>query len=273
MYKSHYLLGDFHPSESLHSHTLAPAHWGSRCLCFHSAHPSHPIGWRKWGTSLCPITVTQVLSIHLLHGENFCWAVLLLLIHSVAVPDCREVFHHIWLLALAVHEIGSSGSEVCEQWGRGRAKVPQGGWGAFGDGHQMSLLLLFGANASPWCPDPAARGLSLAQICFSCHQWRCCPGSVSTAAFFPRSWHHMQSCWPGRTHRVGQTDLLAGFLVCTYWGLKLLIYLEKKFNHKRERPMGCFFLHQCNKPRGQKDTHRTSSALKPLIPLEFCGVF
>lgn len=34
MYKSHYLLRDFHPSEPLYTHTLTPAHQGSHCLCF-----------------------------------------------------------------------------------------------------------------------------------------------------------------------------------------------------------------------------------------------
>lgn len=55
------------------------------------------------------------------------------------------------------------------------------------------------------------------------------------------------------------------FFAQTYSGLKLLNYLEKKFNHERERPMGCFFLHQCNKPRAQKDT-RTQDKFCPEGP-------
>lgn len=256
MYKSHYLLRDFHPSESLHTHTLT-AHWGSRCLCFHSAHPSQPVSWRKRGTRLCPVSLSpgswvSTSSTGKIPPGQRCSC---LFTHLLSL---QGAFPHVWLLGLDIREIEGSGSEVCEQWGRGRAEVPQGGWGAFGDGHQTSLLLLIGANASPWCRDPA-------QICFSCHHWRCCPGSVPTADIFPRSCHRVRSCRPGRTHSVGQTGLFAWFLLCTYSGLKLLNYLEKKFNHKRERPMGCFFLHQCNKPRGQKDT-RTQDKFCPEAP-------
>lgn len=44
MYKSHYLLRDFHPSEPLDTHTFTPAHQGSHCLCFQAPEAPDSLG-------------------------------------------------------------------------------------------------------------------------------------------------------------------------------------------------------------------------------------
>lgn len=89
---------------------------------------------------------------------------------------------------------------------------------------------------------------------------------------FPRSYHQRGAASLAGHTGLGQAPLLAWLLLCTYRDLRLLNYLEKNFNHKREKPMDCFFLcHVVNS--GDRKTATHNSTLKPQIPLESCGVF
>lgn len=60
-----------------------------------------------------------------------------------------------------------------------QAVVPQGDWGAFGDGHKTSLVSLIGANTSPSIADAVTL---LPGACKSCKSSKSYKSSKSAAA-------------------------------------------------------------------------------------------
>lgn len=205
MYKSHYLLRDFHPQEPLQTHTLTPADCGCCWLCFHSAHGIPQAGGNgEQGFVLCLSLVPWVSTSST--GK------------TPARQCCSHSFTHLLSLTAGKH-FTTSGFWV---WIFVKLKV------------QGQRFECNEAEAGLGCPEGAGEhlvmGTKLPCCCSlvsmpapsfadaatllpgACHLLKSAADATSgdmavdlypQLQFFPGVNHHTWSCQPGRTHRAG----------------------------------------------------------------------
>lgn len=240
MYKSNYLLRDFHPSEPLHTPTLIPAHQGS-LFSLSTSLPSHR--QRKWGARLCPVSLSTPSPGKIPAGQC-----------------CSYPFTH--LLSLAAGKCFSTpGSWV---WVLVKLKV------------RGQRLVCHEAEAGLGCPKGAGEPLVMGSKLPGCGSVVSVPAPsfADVVALLPGNCHSLTSSaaatrrcgpgslpfflgvttTPGAVSLAGHTVLLAWFLLCTYWDLRLLNYLEKNFNQREKSPWIAFSSTSAN-PGTERHSH------------------